>query len=138
MKWDDGGFLAQRLAIWNVDLLPEPVVECLCSDVDLPAPHIESPEVDGVWMMLGGRQTEIQSGTELGPLILLQLIQSTWDSLGPGFEFSEVEGDSRLRMLKTFFAWVTCSKGWESASDLAAEHHGSSFQMTPSRRRPLS
>ena len=23
VRWNDGGFMAQRMAIWNVDLLPE-------------------------------------------------------------------------------------------------------------------
>ena len=39
----------------------------------------------------------------LGPSDSAQLIQSTWDSLGPGFEFSEVEGDSRLRIAEDLF-----------------------------------
>lgn len=131
VRWDDGGFLAQRLAIWNVDLLPEPVVECLCSDGDLPAPHTESPgsgwSVDDAWR--AANRDPIRD--RLGPLILLQLIQSTWDSLGPGFESSEVESDSRLCIAEDLFRMGHVLQRL-GVSDLAAEHHGSSFQMAPS------
>ena len=57
--------MAQRMAIWNVDLLPEAIVECLCSDEDLPPQRPRLRVMVGRLTMHGGRLTEIPSGIGL-------------------------------------------------------------------------
>ena len=131
VRWNDGGFMAQRMAIWNVDLLPEAIVECLCSDEDLPPPETEASgdgwTVDDAWR--AANREPIRD--RLGPLILLQLIQSTWDSLGTGFKSSEIEGDARLCIAEDLFRMGHVLQRL-GVRGLAAEHHGSSFDMAPS------
>ena len=129
--WNDGGFMAQKMAIWNVDVFPEEVVECLCADVDLPCPiydsHSHVSSFEHAWRT--ANKDPIRD--RLGPLLLLQLIQSTWDSLGTGFESTDMESDTRLSIAEDLFRMGHVLQRL-GVKRLAAEHHGSSFQMAPS------
>ena len=128
---NEGGFMAQKMAIWNVDAFPEYVIECLCASesISISEKGVLRGEwgIDDAWK--SANQDPIRD--RLGPLILLQLIEATWDSLGTGFETKEIREDARFSIAEDLFRMGHVLQRL-GIRRLAAEHHGSSFRIAPS------
>ena len=101
--------------MWNVDAFPEYVIECLCASesISISEKGVLRGEwgVDDAWK--AANQDPIRD--RLGPLILLQLIETTWDSWEPVLKLKRSEKTPVSQLLKTCLEWDMSYKGWVSA-----------------------
>ena len=127
----EGEFQSQWLAIWNVDMIQDEVAQSLC---DL-APFIESsslPEpkttsVNSAWMHANDEPTR----DRLGPAALLDMIEEVWAEVSATTESEGFGVDIREALAQDLFRMGNVLQRL-GILRIAAEHHGSSFQLSPS------
>ena len=127
----EGEFQSQWLAIWNVDMIQDEVAQSLC---DL-APFVESsnlPEpkttsVNSAWMHANDEPTR----DRLGPAALLDMIEDVWAEVSATTESEGFGVDIRETLAQDLFRMGNVLQRL-GILRIAAEHHGSSFQLSPS------
>ena len=127
----EGEFQSQWLAIWNVDMIQDEVAQSLC---DL-APFVESsnlPEpkttsVNSAWMHANDEPTR----DRLGPAALLDMIEEVWAEVSATTESEGFGVDIREALAQDLFRMGNVLQRL-GILRIAAEHHGSSFQLSPS------
>ena len=127
----EGEFQSQWLAIWNVDMIQDEVAQSLC---DL-APFVESsnlPEpkttsVNSAWMHANDEPTR----DRLGPAALLDMIEEVWAEVSATTESEGFGVDVREALAQDLFRMGNVLQRL-GILRIAAEHHGSSFQLSPS------
>ena len=127
----EGEFQSQWLAIWNVDMIQDEVAQSLC---DL-APFVESsnlPEpkttsVNSAWMHANDEPTR----DRLGPAALLDMIEEVWAEVSATTESEGFGVDIRETLAQDLFRMGNVLQRL-GILRIAAEHHGSSFQLSPS------
>ncbi|MEE3200723.1 MAG: hypothetical protein VX224_01490 [Candidatus Thermoplasmatota archaeon] len=127
----EGEFQAQWLAIWNVDMIQDEIAQTLCDLaplVEMPAlPEPKTTSVKAAWMHANDNPTR----DRLGPAALLEMIEEVWgeveattESEGIGVNLREVLAQDLFRMGNVLQRLGILR--------VAAEHHGTSFQLSPS------
>jgi len=127
----EGEFQAQWLAIWNVDMIQDEAAQTLC---DL-APLIEIPELivetpltnKAAWMHANDNPTR----DRLGPAALLDMIEDVWSEVEATTHGSGIEVGIREVLAQDLFRMGNVLQRL-GILRVAAEHHGSSFQLSPS------
>ena len=108
--------MAQRMAIWNVDLLPEPIVECLCWMKTCPSePGLL---MAGQLTMHGEQPTNLSGiGSPIDPFATNPIHVGLTRN---GFK-SRDKGDARLCIAEDLFRMGHTQR--LGVKGLAAEHH---------------
>jgi len=127
----EGEFQAQWLAIWNVDMIQDEVAQSLC---DL-APLVEMPRasepkttsVKTAWMRANDEPTR----DRLGPAALLDMIEEVWGEVEATTESEGIGVDLREVLAQDLFRMGNVLQRL-GILRVAAEHHGTSFQLSPS------
>jgi len=127
----EGEFQAQWLAIWNVDMIQDEAAQTLC---DL-APLVEIPQLEtegkmtikAAWMHANDEPTR----DRLGPAALLDMIEEVWCEVEATTEGEGIEVELREVLAQDLFKMGNVLQRL-GILRVAAEHHGTSFQLSPS------
>ena len=127
----EGEFQAQWLAIWNVDMIPDEIAQTLCDlapIVEIPAlPESKTTSVKAAWMHANENPTR----DRMGPSALLEMIEEVWGEVEATTESEGIGVDLREVLAQDLFRMGNVLQRL-GILRVAAEHHGTSFQLSPS------
>ena len=127
----EGEFQAQWLAIWNVDMIPDEIAQSLCDlapIVEMPAlPESKTTSVKAAWMHANENPTR----DRMGPSALLEMIEEVWGEVEATTESEGIGVDLREVLAQDLFRMGNVLQRL-GILRVAAEHHGTSFQLSPS------
>ena len=127
----EGEFQAQWLAIWNVDMIPDEIAQSLCDlapIVEMPAlPESKTTSVKAAWMHANENPTR----DRMGPSALLEMIEEVWGEIEATTESEGIGVDLREVLAQDLFRMGNVLQRL-GILRVAAEHHGTSFQLSPS------